>query len=360
MTFPRPRIGLSAVIVITAVALWSADIFLARTENIEMQTEARHDAEAARRALAQGRAEDAVSLFRKAHALDRENSGYALELAQALMAAGKLSEAQSILSDNLENSPNDGQANLLEARLMVRQGKIDQASAYYHRAIYGIWPENPVRHRVEVRLELANLLASHHASQELLAELLPLETEAQNDLSVRKQVARLYLVADAPDRADAAYRALIRDDSDDGDNDAGLGEAALALGNYRAAQVAFQNAIHHGAQVQNRLDLAAQMADLDPTPRRLSAMEKFTRSARILLLARDALASCASSDRAKPLLEDADAALGQKIRGDATNETAEKFLALAQDIWQLRVDTCAVPSTPNDEPLRLIMAKLSQ
>ena len=232
---------------------------------------------------------------------------------------------------------------------MVRQGKLDQASAYYHRAIYGIWPENPVRHRVEVRLELANLLASQHSSQQLLAELLPLETEAQTDVAIRKQVARLYLVAKTPERAGAAYRALIRDDPDDPDNYAGLGEAELAVGNYRAAEVAFQTALRHGAQVQNRLDLATQLADLDPTPRRLSTAEKFTRSARILQLARDALASCASTDQARNLLSE-----------PVTNEMAEKFLALAQDIWRLRLDTCAVPLSPSDEPLRLIMAKLSQ
>src|SRR5579862_4340467 len=289
MTTMPLKFGLIATIAATIGILWSADLFLARIENLEMRTEARHDAEAAQTALAQGRTDDAVALFRKAHAMERDNQRYSLHLAEALIADNKLEEAQSILGDVLERYPNDGEANLIEARLMIRQNKLQEAESYYHRAIFGIWPDRAALYRIQVRLELAQLLAQRKSNAELLAELIPLEAEAQDDIAVRKQVAHLYIVAGSPSRAVTAYRALIRDEPEDGGNFAGLGEAELALGNYRSAQLAFQNAIHRGADVQNRLGLATELAALDPTPRGLGAPEKFARGTRILQLALDAL-----------------------------------------------------------------------
>lgn len=358
----RPKFGLVVGLAATIAIFWTIDVFLARMEDREVQIEARHDAEDGSRLLAAGRAADAVDMLRKAHGLEREDSHYSLELAQALMAAGKLNEAEAMLADALEQSPNDGEANLIEARLMVRLGRLDQAQAYYHRAIYGIWPKDAQAQRIRVRLELADLLAADKSNQELVAELILLDAEAQQDLNVRRKVAHLYIEAGSPARAVAAYRALIRDDPDNdpngGENYAGLGEAQLALGNCREAQMAFQNAIRHGANVQDRLDLATRVAGLDPTPRNLSMAEKFSRSGEILELARDALSKCATGDQAKTLLDDADKSLTAKIRGTLTNEMSEDRLAMAQTIWEFTSSNCA--SAPKDEALALIMTKLAE
>jgi tetratricopeptide (TPR) repeat protein len=353
----RPKIGLIAVVLATIAFFWTVDVFLARVENRELQAEARHDAEQGENLLAAGHAEEAVDVLRKAHALERDNLQYELQLAQALIAANKLSEADTLLSDALEQAPNDGDANLMEARLTVQLGKLDQAQAYYHRAIYGIWSKDAQAQRISVRLELAKLLAAHKENQALLAELIPLGAEAQDVLAVRRQVAHLYIDAGSPERAVTAYRGLIRDDPDDGENYAGLGEAELAMGTYREAQAAFQNAIRRGADVQARLDLATRMAELDPTPRYLSAAEKFARSGQILQLGRDTLARCATNPEARKLIDNADADLSGRIRGPITNEMAEKRLELAQTIWQFRGDECGAT---RDESLSLIMSKLAQ
>ena len=55
------------------------------------------------------------------------------------MGTGKLDEAGRLLSDLLDHNPNDGETNLAEARLLVREGEWENAFAYYHRAIYGSW-----------------------------------------------------------------------------------------------------------------------------------------------------------------------------------------------------------------------------
>lgn len=345
----RNRVTLVAVILATIGALSAIDLFLARTENRETRAEAENNYQSGVRLLAANRAEDAVDALRKAYALDRSDPRFALRLAAALLASGKLDEAQSMLGEILQASPNNGEANLLEARLEVRQEKFAEAAPYYHRAIYGIWSEDEGARRVEVRLELADFLASRGSDKELLAELLPLETEA-HDLATRRRVAHLYLVANSPARAAAAYRALIHDDPKDRSDYAGLGEAELALGDYRSAQVAFQNT---GAA--DRAALAAEMWGLDPTLRRLSAAEKLSRSNRILQSVRDALTKCAADD---PLLKDADELLSKKIR-TATNELAEERLALAEQMWDARAARCGTSSLPVEESLKLIMAKLS-
>ncbi len=334
------RTSLIAVLFAIIGALSAIDLFLARTENRETRAEAGHNFADGARLLAANRPEEAVDAFRKAYALDRSNQTYALQLAAAMIAAGKLDEAQSLLADLLQSSPNNGEANLLEARLLLRQERFEEAEPYFHRAIYGTWSENAAVRRVQVRLEFAAFLASRGAAKELLAELLPLETEA-HDLPTRKRVAHLYMVANSPARAAAAYRDLIRDDPHDHSNQAGLGQAELALGDYRAAVNAFR-----AAGAADQAALASQVESLDPTPRRLSAAEKLARSTRILQLVRESLARCQAAPPPDPP--------ARRIAAP-TNEMAEERLALAEQIWAHRIAACG----PGEESLNLVMSKVS-
>ncbi|MBZ5604452.1 MAG: tetratricopeptide repeat protein [Acidobacteriia bacterium] len=348
MTIERTSLATGAAVLAIIGGLWSVDLFLARTESRETSTEAEHDFQNGARLMREHQPDEAVDEFRKAYALDRGDQRYALQLAAALIAAGKTAEAQTMLNEILESSPNNGDANLLEARLMAREGKTAEATSYYHRAIFGIWTVDALTRRVQVRMELADFLASRGSDKELLAELLPLETDA-HDLPTRKQVAHLYLVAHSPARSAAAYRVLIREDPKDRSDYAGLGQAELALGNYRAAESAFRN-----ADAPDRAALAAEMTSLDPTPRNLSAAEKVARAIRILQLARDSLARCAAAD---PLVTQAGDLLAQKVR-TPTNELAEQRLDLAQQLWAARGTKCG-PTTSDEESLRLVLSKLS-
>ena len=55
-------------------------------------------------------------------------------------------------------------------RVLVKEGKVEPAKSYYHRAIYGLWPRGAADDRTTARFELIDLLASTDAKQELLAE----------------------------------------------------------------------------------------------------------------------------------------------------------------------------------------------
>ena len=201
---------------------------------------------------------------------------------------------------------------------------------------------------------------------DLLAELLPLESEVRKDTGTLQQVAKLYLRAGSPARAEITYRALIKenphDHPEDAGNYAGLGDAELAQGNYRNAEAAYRSAarLNDGSQFEQRLQFAETMAALDPTVRWLSSTEKYRRSMRILQLARDTLNRCAQSDEAKGLMADTDKVLAEKIRGPMNNELAEDRLALAGQLWETRLTSCGPSTSPGEESLRLVMAKLAQ
>jgi tetratricopeptide (TPR) repeat protein len=362
----RPKWGLMIAIAASMGALWGIDVFLARTERLELSGEARGDYDFGSALLAEGRAADAIDPLRKAQALDRSNRPYALRLAAALMATGKLDEAGRLLADLLERNPNDGETNLTEAHLLVRDGDWENAFAYYHRAIYGSWGSQKLSNALSpqnaARLELADLLAQRGLQKDLLAELLPLETEAGNDPETLRHIARLYLIAGAPARAEAVYRALLRDRADDPDLYSGLGDAELALGNYRAAEAAFQNAIGSGAdrnRLEQRIQIAGSVAGLDPTSRRLTSTEKFGRAMRILQLATEALKDCGGNDAGKEI-GDAQKLLAERVHGNPSNELAEERLSEAEKIWQMRLSACGPSTSLDEEPLRLLMAKIAQ
>ena len=270
-----------------------------------------------------------------------------MDLAEALLDSGKLSEAESTLSDLLERSPNDGQANLLEARLMLRHKNFREAEAYYHRAIFGIWPGDEEQHRIDVRLELAGVLAGRGDQQALLSELLDLGPQAMENPAVEKKVANWYMDAGSPERAATVYKSLIKQEPGDKSAAAGLGEADLDLGNYRAAESAFSK-----AGEDDRAWVAGEVAGLDPTVRTLSSAEKFRRSHRVLQMTRDTLQQCGGDPK---LVAQADDLLKRKPHGQVTNELAEDRLSLAQDLWD-----ALPPACKPDEVLRLVMNKVEQ
>jgi tetratricopeptide (TPR) repeat protein len=357
-----PTLALVIVLAIVIGGLWSMDLFLARTDREAVQNQANNLHAEGVRTLEQGRAREAVELLRRANSMVRDNRTYQLDYVAALMAARKFDEAEANLKTLLEADPNNGPANLSSARLKVQQGQVRDAESYYHRAIYGSWPENAAAHRVAARLELANLLASRGEQQELLAELVALEGEAQSHAAILKQVARLYRVAASPAREANVYRELIQGNQDDIDAYVGLGEAELAQGDYHAAMAAFLNANRRSAgdrTIQGDIALLNAMATIDPTPRRLSSAEKFARSTQILKLTRDALNSCAKTDEARRMVDECDKLLAKSAPPHVTNELSEGRLTLAEQLWQARLKLCG-PSTSDDEhALRLIMTKLA-
>ncbi len=366
-------VRLSAAVAAVIATLALLDIFLARTEQRELASLASQADRNGQQLLAGGHAAEAVEAFRNAHDLERDNERYQLDLIRALMAAGKPAEAQPLMTEILDEDSNNGEANLLAARLAAAQGHINAADSYYHRAIYGEWGGewrgNVAQRQIEARLELIDFLNAHRRQNEVLAELLPLEEQAGNNTKLQSKLAQLFLAAGSPSRAREIYRRLINLDPEDGGNYAGLGEADLLLGDFRAAHTAFSNAaLHSGkdAALRGRLDLSLQLMNLDPTVRWLSAQEKYQRSRKILQLASDALEQCITNhpqlatDAASQLASAAQMAVRTPPPKQPNNEMAESTLSLSQDIWRARTSLCGTGTAPDEEALRLIMEKLAK
>ena len=362
------RAVMSVLLVIVGLAV--LDRFLAKTEMAEVQSAAERSWRNGKKLLSEGHAQAALDPLRNAHALSRDNLTFELDMIAALSAVGSTTEADPLIDDVLQRKPNDGAANLTAARLKLKEGDIPDAEAYYHRAIYGEWTGDADAHRRDTRYELVRLLADRNSRQQLLAELISLEAEADGDDSLRHKIAQLFLKVDAPNRAAEAYRSLIDKNPNDADAYEGLGEAELRLGQYRAARASFVQVAHMSSDanpvktVAPRLILLNEVIQLDPTPRRLPTAEKYERSQRILALAKGdleaALAQRPSSANAESarLLKAAANLLATQPHA-ATNELAEQNLDLAEQIWKLRVALFGPSIGAAGEALRLTMERLA-
>jgi tetratricopeptide (TPR) repeat protein len=362
-------VGLILIIASVIAALAFIDSALEKTEQRDLETQAQQAHIQGAQLLKQGKVNQAIELFRKAHVWERGNALYELDLIDALLAARKTEEAEPLVNEILLREPDDGRANLSAARWMLQRGKPADAISYYHRAVYGDWGPNASARRVAVRMELVHLLIAQGRKRELLAELLNLQVEAGTNMPIQKALGYLFLVAGAPSQAAAAYQTMIEHDPKDADAHAGLAEAELERGEYRNAHSAFLAALRYkpqDASIQRRLELSNTLAELDPTPRRLASMEKYRRSVRILRLAYDDLNACIAKGTGTPsaataqLLSAGRDALAGKPPSQATNEVSEGVLGVAEKTWQARVAACGSSVSSEEEPLRLIIEKLSQ
>ena len=242
------------------IAFTFFDVFLVRAER-EQQAEAARKLYTRAQALsAAGDHDEALTLYRDALSRRPENQEYELAMVRALMNVGRIQDAESAATTLLDDYPASGPANLAMARILVQEKKPTQAAWYYHRAIYGTWHKDPGKARLEVRLELADLLARRKMRNELVAELLLIETEGPKDADTRKRIGKYYLEAESWSHADALYRTLVHENPHDVESWIGLGDAEFGLEKYARAGWAYRQ-----AQLQGATDprIAARIHDID-------------------------------------------------------------------------------------------------
>lgn len=355
-------------VALAATALAAVDSVLANTERRETSLEAARFYRDGESLLQQHRYADAADSFRSAIANARDNPDYPLALGQALLEAGQLDEANSTLTDLLQADSMAGAPNLAMARVFVKEGQLEQAAFYYHRAIYGQWKQDADANRIKVRFQLADLLARQNSKGELLAELLPLQEESSPDAVTQARLARLYMIAGSPARAEAIFHELVHANPQDADAHKGLGDAELALGNYAAAQSAFASSLRldtegaEAASTRKALQLTDQVLNLDPMRRGLAGGERYRRSLDVLQLATDRVAQCmtpAHAQAEQQLIDSANAALTRRASASDQNEATEANLDIADKLWQAGKADCK-PVAAAEDPLQLILAKAAQ
>lgn len=347
-----------AATLITIGVLLFFDLFLARVDERESRAHAASEYAAGSELLRAGRASEAADRFGAAVAIERTNVNYALALGEAMLDEGRPADAEATLKALLERTENDGAVNLTMARVMEREGRIEEAKAYYHRAVFGRWGADSIARRTEARFGLIDLLARRGAARELLAELLPIEGTSPDSVALRRRLGQLFLLAGSPARAANMFREVLRREPEDADAYAGLGEAALAGGNLRTARADFTEASRlrpDDAAIQGRLVIVDSALALDPTARGLGSHDRYERSRILLARTLAALASCGPAEGS--LADSARAKLSRTVRASGEDAASDAVTAAAVDLWASRPASCgAVP----DEPLRLVHARLAQ
>jgi Tfp pilus assembly protein PilF len=350
-------VGTFALMTAAIAGLLSLDLFLARIDRRESAAHAANVYSEGVSLLAQHRAAEADERFATAVAIDRANTSYALALAEARLEEGKIVEAEATLRLLLERAENDGAVNLVMARTLLRSDRTEAAKAYYHRAIFGRWGADSVARRRDARFELIDLLARRGSQHELLAELLPLEGTSPDSVAIRERVAILFIVAGSPARAVSAFRDVLRRDPHNADARAGVGNAEMALGNFRLARSDFAEALRlrPGDTVfVGRLASVDSVMALDPTARGIGSAERFARSR--LLLERTLAAVTQCGQAATPLTTAARGLLGASVAVTRREPAADSMVTLATSVWSARPPACA----STDTALRLLHARLSQ
>jgi tetratricopeptide (TPR) repeat protein len=312
-------------------------------------------------AAAAGNAGQAIDALRRAVVRDRGNRQYALDLARARALAGDDEGARRALLAQRESSPEDPQINLDLARIAAARGDVDEALRFYRHALYAPWASDLADARRGVRIELVRYLLTQNQTDRGLAELVALSADASEKAADRIQLGRLFAQAGDPARALAQFEQALRADEDDGDALAGAGEAAFALGQYRAARDYLRRVPDPPAPIAELRDVADLVLSRDPLAPRLGSLERRRRLLANLAAARQRLDVCVSSRvtgeasaGARDLQAAAAAFAAQLDKARALEQdTLEAGVEMIGRVEGYAVDSCG-PPTALDRALLLV------
>jgi tetratricopeptide (TPR) repeat protein len=300
----RNDASIFAVLLLIAIAGFAVTYAVTSSYRHREDALARRSFQAGVNSYNAGRKAAAVTDFRTALLYSHDNPEYRLRLAQALAANDQVDQAAAYYLNLLETQPGSGPYNLELARLRARQNQPEEASRYFHAAIYGIWQKDPDLHRFQARVELINYLVSRKALPEAQAEAIALATETPStDTEARLQTADLLLKTGEFERALNSYVALIPDESKRASE--GAGAAAFALGRYRSTAKFLRASRQLGpvdSETQKRLKQSTAVLDADPDQPHLSAKARAIRVADAYRIAGERVQNCAA-EKNQPLTD---------------------------------------------------------
>lgn len=295
----RETLLLAGLIVVIA-AFFSATTVVAHAYHRKQEQFGATWYERGEAALKQSRPSEAVADFRNALAYSRDNDLYRLRLAEALIADHRPQEARAHLLSLWEEEPGDGTLNLELARLAAMWDDTPQAVRYYHAAIYGVWPDEPMAHRWQIRFELSEYLLQRNTPQdtkEAQAELVALAAELPpRNVAAQMRLGTLFLQAGLYARALAAFQAALTDQPNLMPALEGASETAFRMGEYEIARHYLLPIVAQKPKDEHFLDLlnlSELVIKLDPSERGLPSREQARRAAQDLQIALARARKCA-------------------------------------------------------------------
>jgi len=190
----RDSMALLSLFAITIV-LFFITLFLFHSFSIHRQ-------ELAQRWLTRGEASiranqplAAIDALRSAEAYAPGDQHLQVELAEALAAAGRTTEAVAYFNTLLDSQPGNGMINLQLARLAARQRNEVLAQQHYQAALDGTWEGDGYIRRREVRLELARYLISQKHDDQARTQLLIAAGNAPDNANIEVTISGLLELA---------------------------------------------------------------------------------------------------------------------------------------------------------------------
>src|SRR5271155_1797153 len=212
---PRSAPVLLLLLTLAAVTGFAAVSHLVARYNANQQSRGRKLYQQGLANAQSARYDDAIAAFRAALTCDPTNSQYQLSLARALRDSNvprRLDEAESYLIALWQRTPQDAAVNLALARVSAHRGSIEDATRYYHNAMYGVWNSDQDANRNRARIELIQFLLRRNVSAQAESEIMALAAALPRDPAAHLQTAQLFAQAQDYANALAQYEEVLRID----------------------------------------------------------------------------------------------------------------------------------------------------
>ena len=249
-------------------------------------------------ALRANRPEEAVDDFHTALIYARDNTAYQMRLAEALVQANHLAEAEVYLRTLWVRQPGNGTVNLELARVSANFHDVSEAIRYYHNAIFGVWEGDPEGRRRQVRIELCKFLLAEGERNAAESELIALQSELPPDAALRTQIGQMFVQVEDYRRALREFQQALKLNPRQPEAWAGAGEASFQLADYTQAHRYLQKAVEinpKNLDAAQNLEVSRLILEFDPFQRRLSQEERGRRTIAAFSQALSRLKQCAQS-----------------------------------------------------------------
>ncbi|MEJ2009250.1 MAG: tetratricopeptide repeat protein [Acidobacteriota bacterium] len=252
-------------------------------------------------ALKANRPQEAVDDFHTALIYAKDTPAYQvyqMSLAEALVKANRMAEAQVQLRSLYERQPGSGRVNLELARMSASSHNVSEAIRYYHNAIFGGWEGSPESHRRQVRIELCRFLLKEDERTAAESELIALQAELPPDADLHAEVGNMFMQVQDYRRALEEFRQAAELNPERAGSWAGAGNAAYQLANYAQARDYLQKAVDlnpKNLEAAQKLEISKLVLELDPFQRRLSQEERNKRTVAAFNQALSYMKQCAQS-----------------------------------------------------------------